>query len=259
MSTLYILLKAFLDPVVPILILLIVGLLASFRSEKMRYPRIIFLTAFIILYIGSVSPVSNALSYILEREYLMRHNGNAGKLDIVVVLGGGVSDNKYIGSTLPSYQTTSRLFHAIQVFRDSEAEYLVVSGKGSGEISEAEVMAKAAEGLGVPAARIKVDSTSRNTWEHAQNLNNMFQYKDIKIGLVTSAYHMKRSEREFKKYFPNVIALPSDYLYSSPKLSIVTFMPRSGNLYKVATVLNEMTGNVWYRIRKRIAHENPLS
>ena len=72
----------------------------------------------------------------------------------------------------------------------------------------------------------------------------------MRIGLVTSAYHMKRSEREFKKYFTNVIALPSEYLYSSPKLSIVTFMPKSGNLYKVATVLNEMTGRVWYRIRK---------
>ena len=34
MSTLYILLKAFLDPVVPVLILLVVGLLVFFRSEK---------------------------------------------------------------------------------------------------------------------------------------------------------------------------------------------------------------------------------
>lgn len=250
MSTLYILLKAFLDPVVAVLILLILGLLVSFRSEKRRYPRIIFLAAFIILYIGSISPVSNALSYILEREYFIRHSGNIEKLDIVMVLGGGISDNKYIGSTLPSYQTTSRLFHAIQLFRDSVAEYLVCAGKGSGNISEAEVMAKAAVRLGVPAARIKVDSTSRNTWEHAQNINKLFQNKDIKIGLVTSAYHMKRSERELKKYFPNVIALPSDYLYSSPKLSIVTFIPRSVNLYKVATVLNEMIGNMWYRIRK---------
>lgn len=249
MSTLYILLKAFLDPVVPVLILLIVGLLVSFRSEKRRYPRIIFLAAFIILYIGSASPVSNTLSYILEREYLMRYSGNTEKMDIVVVLGGGVSDNKYLGRTLPSYQTTSRLFHAIQLFRDSEAEYLVVSGKGSGEISEAEVMAKTAEGLGVPAARIKVDSTSKNTWEHAQNLNNMFQYKDIKIGLVTSAYHMKRSEREFRKYFPNIVPLPSDYLYSSQPLSLYSFLPRSDNLAKFTAASREIIGIVWYKIK----------
>lgn len=249
MSTLYILLKAFLDPVVPVLILLVVGLLVFFRSEKRRFTRIIFLAAFVILYMGSISPVSNALCYFLERDYLNSHNGKTEKLDIVVVLGGGVSDNKYLGRTLPSYQTTSRLLYAVQAFRDSGAEYLVCAGKGGGKISEAEVMAKAAEGIGVPAARIKLDSISKNTREHAQNLNIMFQDKNINIGLVTSAYHMKRSEREFKKYFSNIVALPSDYLYSSPKLSIVTFMPRSGNLNKLSIAFRELVGILWYGIK----------
>lgn len=250
MSTPYILLKAFLDPVVPVLILLIVGLLVSFRSEKRRFTRIIFLAAFVILYMGGISPVSNALCYFLERDYLNSHSDQTEKLDIVVVLGGGVSENKYLEETKPSYQTSSRLLYAVQVFRDSEAENLVCVGKGGGRLSEAEVMKISAERLGVPAVSIKIDPNSRNTWEHAQNLNNMFQDKDITIGLVTSAYHMKRSKREFREYFPNVTPLPSDYMYSSPPLSIITFLPRSGNLYKFAIVLNEMTGNVWYRIRK---------
>lgn len=250
MSTLYILLKAFLDPVVPVLILLIVGLLISFRSEKRRSLRITLAAAFIILYMGSISPVFNALCYILERDYLTSHSGKVGKLDIVVVLGGGVSENIYLEETMPSYQTASRLLHAVQVFNKSGSEHLVFMGKGAGKLSEAEVMKISAERLGVPTASLMIDPNSRNTWEHAAELNKIFHAKDIKIGLVTSAYHMKRSEREFKKYFPNVTALPSDYLYSSPKLSIITFMPRSGNLYKVATVLNEMTGNLWYLIRK---------
>ena len=77
----------------------------------------------------------------------------------------------------------------------------------------------------------------------------MFQDKGIKIGLVTSAYHMKRSEREFRKYYPNVIPLPSDYLYSSPPLSIITFLPGSGNLCKFSTAFREMIGIGWYRIK----------
>src|SRR3989338_482424 len=247
MSTLYILLKALLDPVVAVLILLIVDLLVSLRSEKRRSLRIILLASFIILYMGSISPVSNALCYILERDYLNSHSGKTVKLDIVVVLGGGVSDNKYLGRTLPSYQTTSRLLYAVQAFRDSGAEYLVFSGKGSGEISEADVMAKAAEGLGVTATRIKVDSTSRNTLEHAQNLNHMFQYKDIKIGLVTSAYHMKRSEREFRKYFSDIVPLSSDYLYNSKPVSAFTFLPQSGNLNKFSIAFHELVGILCYR------------
>ena len=162
--------------------------------------------------------------------------------------GGGVSDNNYLGRTLPSYQTTSRLFHAIQVFRDSGAEYLVCAGKGGGKISEAEVMEIATERLGVPAARIRIDPNSKNTREHAQELNKLFQDKDIKIGLVTSAYHMKRSEREFRKYFPDVAPLPSDYLYNSERVSVFSFLPQSSNLYRFSIAFREIVGIIWYRI-----------
>ena len=136
---------------------------------------------------GSISPVSNALCYFLERDYLNSHNGKTEKLDIVVVLGGGVSDNKYLGRTLPSYQTTSRLLYAVQAFRDSGAEYLVCAGKGGGKISEAEVMAKAAEGIGVPAARIKLDSISKNTGacpEPEYHVSGQkYQYRTCDIGI----------------------------------------------------------------------------
>ena len=205
---------------------------------------------FLFLYTASISPVSNALCFILEKDYLLKDNRDgAEKLDIVVVLGGGISDNKYSEETMPSYQTTSRLHHAIQIFRRSGASYLVCTGKGIGRLSEAEVMKRAAERLGFPASSIKIDPNSKNTREHAEEFNKMFHDKTIRIGLVTSAYHMKRSEREFRKYFSNVIPLPSDYLYSSPPLSIFTFIPGSGNLYKFSTALHELIGIAWYKVK----------
>lgn len=253
MTTLYALLKSLLDPVVFVLIMIIVGFLVSFRTGrtgKKQSIRIIILAAFSFLYLASISPVPNALSYILEREYLLGHGDNMGKLNIIVVLGGGVSENKYTGTKLPSKQTASRLLYAVQVFRDSGAKYLVCAGKGTGRISEAEVMGNAAERLGIPPTSIKIDPDSENTWEHAENLNEMLHDKSIRIGLVTSAYHMKRSEREFRKYFSYVIPLPSDYLYSSSSLSIITFLPRSGNLHKFSIALREMIGIAWYRIKE---------
>jgi len=59
-------------------------------------------------------------------------------------------------------------------------------------------MAQSAEKLGVPKEKIRMDSRSRNTWEHAIELNKMFKDKNMTLGLVTSAYHLKRSEKEFK-------------------------------------------------------------
>ncbi len=250
--TTYALFKASLDPVVFLLILIAIGILFSFKRGGKHPGRIILLAAFIFLYVASIFPVSNALCYLLEKEYLLRKKDNVGKLDIVVVLGGGASDNKYIGETLPSYQTASRLLYAVQVFKKSEANFLVCAGKGFETLTEAEVMSIAAERLGVPATKIKLDPKSRNTREHAEELNNIFQDKGVRIGLVTSAYHMKRSERTFRRYFPNVMPLPSDYLYISPSLSLsmITFLPRSENFFKFSVALHEMIGIVFYKMRE---------
>ena len=249
MVTPYVLLKTLIDPVVFLLVLIATGFWISFKRRKKSSGYIVLLITFVFLYSASISPLSNTLCYFLEKDYLLKDSGNLEKLDIVVVLGGGASDNRYIRETMPSFQTTSRLHHAIQVFRRTGAKYLVCAGKGVGRLSEAGVMKNSAEGLGIPVTSIKIDPDSRDTWEHAENLNKMFPNKDIKIGLVTSAYHMKRSEREFRKYFPNVIPLPSDYLYSSSPLSIMTFIPSSGSLYKFSTAFREMIGIGWYRIK----------
>jgi len=91
-----------------------------------------------------------------------------------------------------------------------------VPANGLGKISNAELMAQTAAELGVPRNKIRIEPKSKNTREHAVEFNKLFTNKDFTIGLVTSACHMKRSEREFRKYFNNVLPLPSDYLYSSP-------------------------------------------
>jgi len=250
MTTVYHLLKGLLDPVVFVLVLIAVGCFIECRKTKKKSATILSVLSFFILYGASVSPVSNVLCYHLEKDYFIDTRANPCKLDIVVVFGGGAADNKYLKETMPSKQTASRVLYAVQVYRKSGADYLVCCGKGGGGRTEAEVMGINVERLGIPRDKIKLDPISRNTWEHAVELNKMFLDKDLKIGLVTSAYHMKRSEREFRKFFPNTIPLPSDYLYSSPPLSIFTFLPKSGSIYKSSIALREMIGLAWYEMRK---------
>lgn len=250
MAALYALIKTLLDPILFLLILISIGFAVSFKNGRKQAVRIVLTAAFLFLYIISISPASNALYYFLEKDYLLRNNDNVDKLDIVVVLGGGVLDNKYLHETLPSSQTASRLLYAVQVFKKSGARYLVCSGEGTGRLSEADVMRRASIRLGISDEKIKIDPKSKNTWEQAREMNNMFQDKNIRIGLVTSAYHMKRSEKEFRKYFSNVIPLPSGYLYSSSELSVISFIPKSVNLHKFSTALHEIIGIVWYRIKE---------
>ena len=111
-------------------------------------------------------------------------------------------------------------------------------------------MAKLAEKLGVPKEKIRIEPNSKNTGENAAEVNNMFVNKNINIGLVTSAFHMKRSEREFKKYFNNVLPLPAHYLYSSPAGNVVIrYMPQSGELNKTSIAFREIIAQLWYRLK----------
>lgn len=68
---------------------------------------------------------------------------------------------------------------------------------------------------------------------------------------------MKRSEREFRKYFPDVAPLSSDYLYNSERVSVFSFLPWSSNLYSFSIAFREIVGIIWYRIIG-ITHEGHL-
>jgi uncharacterized SAM-binding protein YcdF (DUF218 family) len=78
----------------------------------------------------------------------------------------------------------------------------------------------------------------------------MLNNKNVNIGLVTSAFHMARSEREFKRYFNNVRPLPAHYLYSSPAgNAVLRYMPQSAELYKTSVAFREIIAQLWYRLK----------
>jgi uncharacterized SAM-binding protein YcdF (DUF218 family) len=226
-----------------------VTLYFTLKNKKSHTITALQILCVLSLYLTSISPVVNMICYLVEKDYLTDEVRNGNRLSVVVVLGGGINKNDYINKILPSYQTTARILHAVQVYNSSGAKYLICSGKGFGKITEAEVMKSAAEGLGVPVSNIKIDVKSENTKQHAEELNKLFKDKNITIGLVTSAYHMKRSEREFKKYFSDIVPLPSDYLYSSQPLSVYAFLPNSANLLRFSIAAREIIGIIWYSVR----------
>lgn len=110
-------------------------------------------------------------------------------------------------------------------------------------------MAGIAKSLGLDESKIIVESKLQNTWEYAVELDKILKNKELTIGLVTSALHMKRSIKVFSKYFSNIVPLPSSYLYSPKKLSVRSFLPNSYNFYNSSNILHEIIGLLWYNIR----------
>ncbi|MGD0280008.1 MAG: YdcF family protein [Smithella sp.] len=250
MDEIYAVFKGFLDPLFIVFVLLIISFFIFLLNSKKRSDALPLLLCIVLIYGASIAPVSNYLCYYLEKDYINNPNTGKNNIDVIVVLGSGTKQINSLKDTFNSEIESLRLLHAVAVYNKSGAQYFVCSGKGNSKSSEAETMAKLAEKLGIPKEKIRMEPNSRNTGENAGEFNKMFGNKNINVGLVTSAFHMKRSEREFKKYFNNVLPLPAHYLYSSPKGNVVIrYIPQSEELYKTSIAIREIVGQWWYRLK----------
>jgi uncharacterized SAM-binding protein YcdF (DUF218 family) len=245
MEEVYTIFKGCLDPIFIVFILIFISFILFWLNCRKKNGALILLLSVVLIYGASIAPVANYLCYYLEKDYINKSTAPDKKIDAIVVLGGGTKNINALKNTFNTGIESLRLLHAVVVYNKTGGKYFVCSGKGSGRVSEAEVMARLAEKLGVPKEKIRIESNSKNTGENASELNKMFVNKNMSIGLVTSAFHMKRSEREFKKYFNNVLPLPAHYLYSSPGGNVVIrYMPQSEELYKTSLAFKEIVAQL---------------
>lgn len=250
MEDLYIIFKGFLDPVFIVFVLLLIAFFVCVAVSKKKTGALILLLSIILLYGVSIFPTANFLCYYLEKDYINNLSILEQNTDVIVVLGGGSKDINALKNTFLTEITAVRILHAIEVYNKNGAKYFVCSGKGTGIISEAVVMARLAEKLGVPKEKIRIEDKSMNTWQNAAELSKMFANKNISVGIVTSAYHMKRTQREFKKYFNTALPLPAHYLYTSSAENVfVKYIPDTRSLYKASLALREIIDQLWYRMK----------
>ena len=201
----------------------------------------------------SVQPVSNLLVYSLEHRYRLPSKEALANLDVLVILAGGVRHCDVLpGGTELEGATYSRLFSGVYIFKECDAKLLVLQGTSRLDMeSDAVVMANLAEQLGVSRDRIIVETNSRNTFEHAVELRKITPVsKKIRIGIVTSAIHMRRSEMVFKWKFPEgiIVPIPVDRRYSTLKYDFENFIPSLDALSASSDAIHEYVGMVWYSI-----------
>ncbi len=252
------LLKSVCTPIVWVLVLIVLGLIFAKCSRKKSVSKLgwfLVLSGSLVLYLFSINPVSRLLAYSLESRYRLPSDEVLSTLDLVIVLGGGVNTS----GGLREYPevgviTYSRLVNGVKIFKRSGAKTLILSGGGSTQTmeSEAEVMKVLAIELGVPESQIVAETKSNNTMEQAVELaESLSATKEKRIGLVTSALHMMRSERAFKSQFPadTIVPIPVNYLYVPLECDIKSIIPSSGELVTSTSAVHEWIGMIWYPIR----------
>ncbi len=106
--------------------------------------------------------------------------------------------------------------------------------------------------LGVQEDEIIVEDTSKNTMENATRLRKLLAAEErLKIGLVTSAMHMSRAERVFKKVYAKdtIVPTPVAYLYDPPESFLKSLVPSVSALELSTYAIHERIGMLWYAIR----------
>jgi uncharacterized SAM-binding protein YcdF (DUF218 family) len=178
--------------------------------------------------------------------------------DTIVVLGGGHvledDDGKRIrlGST-----TLARCTYALQLYRQAGGCQLILSG-GKVDRSEpgpalADVMRDFLLQCDVAPEDIVVENHSSSTYENALFTRELLdQQPRQRLFLVTSASHMWRSERCFRRQGLEVLPAPCEFHARNLKMSITSVLPSAGGMQGVNDASHEWLGLAWYWLRGRI-------
>ncbi len=243
------LLPPFLYPLGLALLLALVALL--FRCVR----RIALLGTIVLLWLPSMPVTSNLLALGWETAYPPVVAADLPAADAIVVLGG------FAGQPLPPRiapnlsGAADRLFETARLFHAGKAAHIVVS---AGNLPWREAVAPEAQWiagflgeLGVPAAAVTLEAKSRNTRENALFTAAILHDKGWRsVLLVTSADHMRRAMAAFSKAGVSATAASADVRARTPVYDgVLDFLPDAEALLTTTTIVREMIGLVYYRLR----------
>lgn len=181
--------------------------------------------------------------------------------DAIVILSGGIKPKVFPRPTVEIDDAGDWVLYGAHLFRDHKAPWVLctggIAGGGVRVHSYGRDMAELLREIGVPAESIVTEDHSRNTAEHARNLQALFEERKwSRILLVTSAIHMPRALGVFRKSCPNIefVPAPTDFLVvdgpSRPWYShLVEFIPTPKQLLQFSDAMHEYVGIAYYRFR----------
>lgn len=168
------------------------------------------------------------------------------QVQAIVVLGGGVNSHALeYGQPILAPEAMARLLYGVHLTRSSHLPMAYSGGKGwaatQPQPSEAAVARLSLARLG--AAPLKwEENESRDTRENARLTAALLQPQGVRrIALVTHAWHMPRSMKQFESAGFQVLPAPMGYLHSdaSPWLQ---WIPSGQGLRDTSVILRERLG-----------------
>lgn len=239
--------KLLLSPEFLSLLAIIVGcIILLYHWEKLDSPIVksgVILSVFGVVFLMTMSlPIVTYYLYLpLKQQTSNVPYEKIKEIDAIVILRG---------------DDLSRVIQGILAFKDFKARLFVLSGDigpESMQIPEKDIWKLLAIKLGIPYDAIRAEYISRNTYEHPTELLKIPEInKNSSIGIVTSAWHMTRAMAEFKRYFPNVVAIPVEYKFKNLDWCEYPLFPQADALNYSTTLIHEQIGLIWYVLRHKM-------
>jgi uncharacterized SAM-binding protein YcdF (DUF218 family) len=246
----FVITKILLSLILPPASLVIIMAIGLFTIPfKRMFGSIMIASGFLLLYLFSITPVSDFLLKTLE-SYAPPIHEMRRQTDAIVVLAGGVRDLSWVNlEPQPSATSIERLVDGVRLYRELHVPLVIIGGNGNPfeqQIKEAESMGRVAKGIGVPDKDMIIENEPRNTLESAIVAGKLINGRHII--LVTSAYHMKRASAMFRKQGFDVTPEPAGYRSEQKGISLYSLVPRAGSLYDSSAALAEFLSIFWYTI-----------
>ena len=183
--------------------------------------------------------------------------------DAIVVLGGAVRAAERPRPWVEVAEAGDRPLYGARLYLQEKAPVIILSGGripwygGYGATPESTDMAEIVTAMGVPKSAILEDTESLNTRQNAENVKVIVEKNNIKtMLLVTSAAHMPRSLRIFRKLGMDVIPAPTDFLttqvVSEDEVGtrwLMNSLPDAEHLFESTRVLKEYIGTFVYWLK----------
>ncbi len=167
------------------------------------------------LALGGLAPLSEAVLLPLEQRFPAFPTDGPAPTGIIVLGGGIEAGLSEARAQVIVNDAGERPIYLADLARRFPAARLVFSGGSGfigGGISEADIVSRQADTIGVPRTRLILENRSRNTHENAQFTAALVQPKPGERWLlVTSAWHMPRAVGCFRQAGFTVDAFPVDY------------------------------------------------
>jgi uncharacterized SAM-binding protein YcdF (DUF218 family) len=224
------------------LLIIAVGL---FRRKAKIYSLSIGVIS-LLLAISSMPAFSSVFIHQLEYRYSPPALIQA---DVLVMLtGGAVQDSPDMASGGNGHlqpHTAARLLTLAELYRQTELPILLSGGQVFHDTgNESRIAKRNLIALGIPESAITMDDTSRNTEENASNTKYLLELHHWEQPLlITSAFHMARSVKQFHKLGIAVTPFPTDYSTNAKQTWYGSkFIPSSSGLHQTGMALKEYLG-----------------